>query len=230
MEYIYAYSGQLLAGTWVTIQLALYSLVLAVLFGLLGAWAKLSKSRAARNVAGAYTTLIRGVPDLVLMLLIFYGGQQLVNSLGEVTGLWGYLEISQMVAGIATIGFIYGAYMTETFRGAILAVPGGQVEAGTACGMSRTTVFRRIIWPQMVRYALPAFTNNWLVQIKATALVSIIGLQDLVYNAFVAGRSTRQLFTFMFAVLIIYLILTAISDVGLRWLDRKYSKGVARAA
>ena len=135
-----------------------------------------------------------------------------------------------MVAGVGTIGFIFGAYMTETFRGAILAVPQGQVEAGTASGMSRFLVFRRIIWPQMVRFALPSFTNNWLVQIKSTALVSIIGLQDLVYNAFTAGRSTRQLFTFMLAVLVIYLVLTAISDIGLRWLDRKYSKGVARAA
>ena len=230
MEQIYAYSGQLLAGTWVTVQLALYSLVLAVLFGLLGAWAKLSTNRAAQTAAGAYTTLIRGVPDLVLMLLVFFGGQTLFNSLGEVTGLWDYVEISQMIAGVGTIGFIFGAYMTETFRGAILAVPQGQVEAGTASGMSRFLVFRRIIWPQMVRFALPSFTNNWLVQIKSTALVSIIGLQDLVYNAFTAGRSTRQLFTFMFAVLVIYLVLTAISDTGLRWLDRKYSKGVARAA
>ena len=230
MEQIYAYSGQLLAGTWVTVQLALYSLVLAVLFGLLGAWAKLSSNRAANKIAGAYTTLIRGVPDLVLMLLLFFGGQTLINSLGEATGLWDYIEISQMIAGVSTIGFIFGAYMTETFRGAIMAVPRGQVEAGTACGMSRFVVFRRIIWPQMVRYALPGFTNNWLVQIKSTALVSIIGLQDLVYNAFTAGRSTRQLFTFMLAVLVIYLVLTAISDSGLRWLDRKYSKGVARTA
>lgn len=230
MEQIYAYSGQLLAGTWVTVQLALYSLVLAVLFGLLGAWAKLSSNRAANKIAGAYTTLIRGVPDLVLMLLLFFGGQTLINSLGEATGLWDYIEISQMIAGVSTIGFIFGAYMTETFRGAIMAVPRGQVEAGTACGMSRFVVFRRIIWPQMVRYALPGFTNNWLVQIKSTALVSIIGLQDLVYNAFTAGRSTRQLFTFMLAVLMIYLVLTAISDSGLRWLDRKYSKGVARTA
>ena len=95
--------------------------------------------------------------------------------------------------------------------------------------MSRPTIFRRIIWPQMVVYALPGFSNNWLVQIKSTALVSVIGLQDVVYNGFVAGRSTRQLFTFMFAVLMIYLVLTAISDSGLRWLDKKYSKGIVRS-
>jgi His/Glu/Gln/Arg/opine family amino acid ABC transporter permease subunit len=226
---IIEYQGQLLSGTWVTIQLALLSLVIAVMFGLLGAWAKLSKNFVAQKVAAGYTTIVRGVPDLVLILLVFYGGQQLVNSFGSVTGLWGYVEISQFAAGVGTIGVVFGGYMTETFRGAILAIPRGQIEAGIACGMNRLTIFRRIIWPQMVRYALPGFSNNWMVQIKSTALVSVIGLQDVVYNGFVAGRSTRQLFTFMFAVLMIYLLLTAISDVGLRWLDRKYSKGIARS-
>jgi len=229
MNYIIEYQNQLLQGTWVTIQLAIFSLMIAVMFGLLGAWAKLSSNRFAQNIAAGYTTIVRGVPDLVLILLVFYGGQQMINSLGSITGLWGYLEINQFASGVGTIGIVFGGYMTETFRGAIMAVPKGQIEAGVACGMSRAQVFRRITWPQMVRYALPGFSNNWLVQIKSTALVSVIGLQDVVYNGFVAGRSTRQLFTFMFAVLVIYLILTAISDLALRWLDRKYSKGLAGA-
>jgi len=223
---IIEYQGQLLQGTWVTIQLAIFSLMFSVSFGLLGAWAKLSKNIVAQKTAAGYTSIVRGVPDLVLILLVFYGGQELVNSIGSATGLWDYLEISQFIAGVFTIGVVYGGYMTETFRGAILAIPRGQIEAGIACGMNRLLIFRRVIWPQMVRYALPGFSNNWLVQIKATALVSVIGLQDLVYNGFVAGRSTRLLFTFMFAVLMIYLLLTAISDLALRWLDRKYSKGV----
>jgi len=229
VDLIIEYQGQLLSGTWVTIQLALLSLVLAVFFGLLGAWAKLSKNVLARKTAAGYTTVVRGVPDLVLILLVFYGGQQFVNQIGTLTGLWDYVEISQFAAGVGTIGVVFGGYMTETFRGAILAIPRGQIEAGIACGMSRLTIFRRIIWPQMVRYALPGFSNNWLVQIKATALVSVVGLQDVVYNGFVAGRSTRQLFTFMFAVLMIYLVLTAISDFGLRQLENRYSKGIARA-
>ena len=229
MNLIIEYQGQLLAGTWVTIQLALISLVVAVMFGLLGAWAKLSKNFVAQKTAAGYTTIVRGVPDLVLILLVFYGGQQLVNSFGVVTGLWDYVEISEFAAGAGTIGIVFGGYMSETFRGAILAISKGQLEAGVACGMTRFTIFHRVIWPQMVRYALPGFSNNWLVQIKSTALVSVIGLQDVVYNGFVAGRSTRQLFTFMFAVLMVYLVLTAISDVSLRLLDRKYSKGIVRS-
>jgi His/Glu/Gln/Arg/opine family amino acid ABC transporter permease subunit len=229
VDLILEYQDQLLAGTWVTIKLALLSLVLAAFFGLLGAWAKLSKNLLARKLANAYTAIVRGVPDLVLILLVFFGGQELANSIGTLTGLWDYAEISQFAAGVGTIGVVFGGYMTETFRGAILAIPKGQIEAAVACGMTRFTIFRRVIWPQMVVYALPGFSNNWLVQIKSTALVSVIGLQDVVYNGFVAGRSTRQLFTFMFAVLMIYLVLTAISDLGLRWLDRKYSKGIVRS-
>ncbi|MDJ0684953.1 MAG: ABC transporter permease subunit [Alphaproteobacteria bacterium] len=229
MELVFEYRWLLLEGTMVTIQLALASLLLSVLLGLIGAWGKLSGGKLFKSIAEAYTTLVRGVPDLVLMLLLFYGGQQMINDLGIATGLWDYVEINQFSAGVFTIGFIFGAYMTESFRGAILAIPRGQIEAGIACGMSRFKIFSRVIWPQMVRYALPSFTNNWLVLIKSTALVSIIGLQDVVYMAFTAGRSNRALFTFMFAVLIIYLILTAISDFGLRRLEKKYSAGVRRA-
>ena len=228
MESIWAYRNLLFEGTVVTVQLAVGSLLLAVFLGLIGATAKLSPSRVFQNLASAYTTLIRGVPDLVLMMLLFYGGQQLVNDFGDFTGWWDYLEINQFSAGVFSIGFVFGAYMTETFRGAILAIPRGQIEAGIACGMTPMKIFSRITWPQMVRYALPSFTNNWLVLVKATALVSVIGLHDLVWNASTAGRSVREPFTFMFAVLVIYLMITAISDVGLRWLDRKYSVGVRR--
>ncbi|WP_323035301.1 ABC transporter permease [Pararhodobacter sp.] len=229
MEFLLEYQSQLMAGTWVTIKLALVSLVIAMALGLLGAWAKLSSNRFARRLAGIYTTVVRGVPDLVLILLVFFGGQTAINSIGFATGLWGYVDISKFVAGAGTIGVIFGAYFTETFRGAIMAIPRGQIEAGISCGMSRSLIFRHIIWPQMVRYALPGFTNNWLVQLKTTALVSVIGLQDLVYNAFTAGRSTGQLFTFMAAAFVIYLVLTGISDVVLRALDRRYSRGVVRA-
>ena len=228
MELIWEYRFLLLTGTAVTIQLAIGSLLLSVVLGLIGASAKLANNPVSQRIAAGYTTLVRGVPDLVLMMLLFYGGQQIVNDLGDATGLWYYVEINQLTAGIASIGFVFGAYMTETFRGAILAIPRGQIEAGISCGMMPFTIFYRITWPQMVRHALPSFTNNWLVLVKATALVSVIGLHDLVWNASTAGRSVREPFTFMFAVLIIYLILTAISDVGLRWLDRRYSVGVRR--
>jgi arginine/ornithine transport system permease protein len=228
VDQIIEYRSQLIDGTILTIQLALLSLVIAIGFGLLGAWAKLSKNRFARNSAQIYTTVVRGIPDLVLILLVFYGGQVTLNSVGEITGLWGYIDINQFVSGVCTIGIIFGAYYTETVRGAFMAIPRGQIEAGISCGMGRSLIFRHIIWPQLVRYALPSFTNNWLVQLKTTALVSVIGLQDLTYNAFAAGRVTGQLFTFMGAALVIFLVLTGVSDLLLRAVDRRYSRGVVR--
>lgn len=229
MDLLIEYRSQLWAGLVTTVQIALASLFFSVALGLIGAWAKLSANRTARALAGAYTTLVRGVPDLVLIMLVFFGGQVTLNAIGAATGLWDYLEVSQFAAGALTIGVIFGAYFTETFRGAILAIPRGQIEAGISIGMSRPLLFRRIVWPQMVRYALPGFGNNWLVQLKTTALVSVIGLQDLVYNAFAAGRPTDALFTFMAAAFVIYLGLTALSDLGLRALERRYSRGVQRA-
>jgi arginine/ornithine transport system permease protein len=222
------YGPMILEGAVVTVEVALLSLAIAVLLGMLGALAKLSKSRLAQGTAQVYTTIIRGVPDLVMMLLIFFGGQLLVNRLGEALG-FGYIDINPFVAGCMTIGFIFGAYMTETFRGAILSVPAGQSEAGVAFGMSRRQVFLRIVLPQMVRHALPGFGNNWLVLLKTTALVSVIGLDDMVRKANLAGGSTREPFTFLFVVALLYLALTTISILILRWADRRYSAGVREA-
>ena len=219
------YFPMILEGMVLTIEVALLSLLIAVILGLLGAIAKLSKSSIARGIATVYTTLIRGIPDLVLMTIIFYGGQIQVNSLGDFTG-WDYIDISPFIAGTLTIGFIFGAYMTETFRGGILAVSKGEIEAALAFGMKRHQVFMRIILPLMIRHALPGFGNNWMVLAKTTALVSVIGLHDMLYNAGVAGGATRQPFTFYLVVALMYLSITGISDIGLRWANRRFSVGV----
>ena len=225
---LHGYFPLILEGMVLTVAVAVLSLAMAVVFGMLGAVAKLSKSRLARMLAGIYTTIVRGVPDLVLMTLIFFGGQVLVNSIGDFLG-WDYIDVNPFVAGVLTIGVIFGAYMTETFRGAILAVPRGEIEAGHAYGMTAPQAFFRITLPQMVRHALPGFGNNWLVLAKTTALVSVIGLHDMVYNAGVAGGATRQPFTFYLIVALLYLSITAVSDVGLRKADKRYSVGVRRA-
>ena len=151
MDLLIEYRSQLWAGLVTTVQLALASLVVSVALGLIGAWARLSANRTARALAGAYTTLVRGVPDLVLIMLVFFGGQVTLNAIGGATSLWDYVEVSQFAAGALTIGVIFGAYFTETFRGAILAIPRGQIEAGISIGMSRPLLFRRNVWPQRVR-------------------------------------------------------------------------------
>lgn len=238
---LHGYFPFILKGMVLTVEVALLSLLIALILGFIGALAKLSKSKIANFIAGVYTTIIRGVPDLVLMTLIFFGGQLLVNDIGykltelsEENGLpfnigWDYIDISPFIAGVSTIGFIFGAYMTETFRGAILSVPKGEIEAGYAYGMTPVQVFFRITFPACVRHALPGFGNNWLVLAKTTALVSVIGLQDMVFNAGQAGGATRQPFTFYLTVALLFLVLTGVSDVGMRWLNKRYSVGVRKA-
>ncbi|ART81892.1 ABC transporter [Oceanisphaera profunda] len=236
------YESSLLQGAELTIQVALLSLLLAVTLGLLGALAKLSTFKPARWLATLYTTVIRGIPDLVLMMLLFFGGQVLLNNsltaLNEKLNSWlgadnpahewtayvpDYIELSPFIAGVLTIGFIFGAYMTETFRGAILAVDQGELEAARAYGMTKGQVLRRILFPQMMRHALPGLGNNWLVLLKTTALVSIIGLDDMVRKASLAAGATQLPFTFYMAVAITFLLFTAISTSFLKWAERRYA-------
>ena len=224
---LHGYLPAILEGLGLTLRVSALSLAIACVCGLLGATAKLSASRAARWTAEVYTTLIRGMPELVLMLLIFYGGQIGINALAESQG-WDYIDVPPFLAGVLTIGFIFGAYLTETFRGAILAVPKGQAEAAVAYAMPRTVLLRRIVFPQMVRHAIPGFANNWLVMLKASALVSIIGLDDMVHRAGLAAASTRSPFTFYVTVALIYLCLTSVSIFLLSRLEVRYSLGVKK--
>ncbi|MCL9782322.1 ABC transporter permease [Vibrio sp. S4M6] len=236
------YEVSILKGALLTIEVALLSLLLAMILGMLGALAKISNYRVARYIATLYTTVIRGIPDLVLMMLIFFGGQILVNNglhyINESLNEWfaasdpnhtwvpyvpDYIDVSPFIAGVITIGFIFGAYMAETFRGAIMAVDSGELEAGKAYGMSSFLAFRRILLPQMIRHALPGFGNNWLVLLKTTALVSIIGLDDMVRVSALAAGSTKMPFTFYMAVAIIFLLFTSISTGLLKVVERKFS-------
>ncbi len=228
MSNIIAYFPMILKGMLLTVEVALASLLIAILLGMIGAVAKLSKSRIAKAIAGTYTTIIRGIPDLVLMTIIFFGGQIVVNNIGEKLG-WDYIDVDPFIAGVLTIGFIFGTYFAESFRGGILAVSRGEIEAGYAFGMTPVQVFFRITLPAMIRHALPGFGNNWLVMVKTTALVSVIGLQDMVYKANIAGGSTRKPFTFLCVVAFLFLIITGVSDIGMRWLDKRYSVGVRKA-
>ena len=225
---LHGYGHNILQGTLLTIELCLASLAIAMVLGIITALAKLSRVRALNLIAQTYTTIIRGIPDLVTMLLIFYGGQVFVNQVGPMLGYDEYIDINPFMAGVSTIGFIFGAYMAETFRGAILAVPEGQLEAGYAYGMSRFMVFVRILMPQMVRHAIPGFGNNWLVLMKTTALVSIIGLNDMVRMAGFAAGATRMPFTFYLVVALNYLILTSVSILILNRLNKKYSVGIIK--
>lgn len=222
------YYLSILQGALLTVGVSLAALLVSILLGLVGAAAKLSGRPLLVALATVYTTLIRGVPELVLMLLVFYGGTIGLNQLLQWVGSTATADINPFLAGTLTIGFIYGAYMTETFRGAILSIPKGQMEAAWAFGMGRVQTFFRITAPQMVRYALPGFTNNWLVLIKATALVSLIGLKEMTYLAKQASAATREPFTFFLFAAGLFLVYTSLSLWALRKLEQRFSLGVKR--
>lgn len=223
--FLQGYLPSILEGALLTLEVAGVSLVVSVLLGLIGAMFKLSSSKPLVWLAEFYSTVIRGVPDLVWMFMLFFGGQMLINDIAAQLGA-PPVDINPFLAGVLTIGFIFGAYMTETFRGAIMAVPKGQMEAGLAYGMSGLRVFFRITFPQMVRFALPSFSNNWLVLVKSTALVSVIGLNDMMYKADTAKSVTQEPFTVYMVVGGLYLLITTVSILGLNWLDKRYSMGV----
>ncbi|MEE1674889.1 MULTISPECIES: ABC transporter permease [Agarivorans] len=229
---LHGYGPSIFMGAIVTIEVAFLSLAVALILGMLAAVARLSKNRIANGVAVVYTTVIRGVPDLVLMLLIFFGAQIMMNVFSD----WlydnydidYYININEFVAGVTTIGFIFGAYMAETFRGAFLAVDNGQIEAGKAYGMSSLQVFRRITVPQMMRHAIPGIGNNWLVLVKTTALVSVIGLADMVRLAKEAAGAVHEPFLFFIPVAFVYLALTSVSEIFLKRLEIRFSAGTVR--
>ncbi|MEO0994048.1 MAG: ABC transporter permease subunit [Pseudomonadota bacterium] len=211
-------------GALVTISLAVLSLVVATGLGILGAAAKLSGKWRWQGPAAVYTTIVRGVPDLVLILLIYFGGQRLVNDIGGLMGL-PYIEVSKFWAGVAAIGFIYGAYLTETFRGAYLTVNKGQREAAYALGMSRLATLWTVQAPQILRFALPGYGNVWMVLVKSTAVVSVIGLQDLVGIADKAGKATREPFLFFVAVILVYLAITSVSNFAIKRAEIRVNRG-----
>lgn len=206
------YGPTLLEGAGLTLQVALLSLLIALMLGMALALARLSSWAPLRWGAGLYTTVMRGIPDLVLMLLLYYGGQALVNELAWRMGYTQYVDVNAFVAGTLTIGLIFGAYMGETLRGAALAVPAAQMEAARAHGMNAWQSFYRIMLPQLLRHALPGLRNNWLVLLKTTALVSVIGLDDMVRKAALAAGATRMPFTFYLAAAAGFLLFTLVSE------------------
>lgn len=216
-------------GAVLSLCVMLVSLAVALALGLINALIKLFGPRWLRWLSTGYTTLVRGIPELVIMLLLFFGGEMLVNGFLGLLGL-GPLRFNTFISGVLAIGFVFGAYYTETFRGAFLTVERGQLEAAMAYGMRPGQVFRRVLLPQMLSFAIPGINNNWLGLMKASALVSILGLEDMVWLAEQAGRATQKPFLFYFLVALIYMVITAISSWGFSLLARRYALASSTAA
>lgn len=219
------WGDEFVLATLMTVAVALASYAIGTAIGLAGAAAKLSGIAPLDWLATGYTTVVRGVPDLLIIYLFFFGGSGALMAVARVFGHAGYIEVPAFMTGCIAVGCVCGAYATEVIRGAIAAVPRGQIEAARACGMSRGLLFRRVVAPQALRLALPGLGNVWQVTLKETALISVAGLVEILRQAQVAAGSTRQPFTFYFLAALLYLGLTTLSGAGFRAAERVVGRG-----
>ncbi|MEE9587229.1 MAG: ABC transporter permease [Hyphomicrobiaceae bacterium] len=218
------WGGNLLRGLAKTFQIALGAYVLGLTIGLAGALGKIYGGPVLRWGLEIYTTLIRAVPELVLILLLYYAGTDLLNQALEGVG-YERVDISGLAAGIYVLGLVQGAYATEVLRGAILAVPVGQVEAAAAFGMSWVQRHSRIVIPAMIPFALPGLANLWLIVTKDTALLAVVGFSELALETRQAAGATKSYFMFYVIAAMLYLLLTLVSNVVFRWIEHRYRRG-----
>lgn len=228
MNVIGAWSHQIAAGVAVTLEVAFLSLAFGLLCGLLGAAAKLGPFRFLRWAGDGYTTIIRGTPELLIIFIVYFGGTVgLTNLVKFIDPSARYVEVPALLAGVFALGLIFGGYAAEIFRGALLAIPIGQIEAAKAIGMSNWQIFVSVKLPQMVRYALPGLGNIWISLVKDTALVSVVGLEELMRVTNIATTVTHDAFSFAAVAALIYLLLTFFSTWILERLEMRANRGVA---
>lgn len=223
------YGHLLLQGAWLTGKLTLISWCVGMLFGLAGVACKMSKFAILRTLATAYTTITRGLPELLVVFFVFLGGDMAFKAIARAVGYTQYVEISSFWAGVLALSVMFGAYATEVFKMALAKIPKGQWEAGQSLGMRPAPLFFRIILPQMWAVALPALGNLTLVLLKDTALVSLIALKELMFFAGRAAQSTQRPFTFYLAAALIYLGFTLII-YGILWQAKRAANPAARYA
>ena len=218
----------LLQAAVMTVLIALSGFAIGSVIGTLVAWAKISGGRAARALADGYTTVLRGIPDLLVIYLFYFGGSAAITAIGRIFGAEGFIGFPGFLAGALAVGITSGAQQTEVFRGAFSAVHPGELEAATACGMTRFLKFRRIVAPLALRHALPGLGNAWQVVLKESALVSITGVVELLRQAQVGAGSTGLPFNFYLIAGALYLAISTLSGGLLHGAEKRFSRGVRR--
>ncbi|MEP4033625.1 ABC transporter permease [Roseibium polysiphoniae] len=221
------WGDEIAQGVLITITLALATLPFGLCLGFFLALAKKSDDPSMRMAANIYTTIFRGLPELLTLFLVYYGVQIGIQQLVKFAGFDLYIEVNSFVAGMVALALVFSSYASEAFLSAFRGIPQGQYEGGYALGLSRGRTMWLIVLPQLTRLALPALGNLWLILLKETALVSVIGLADLVRQAGIAARVTKEPFLFFGIACLIYLLLAMISSFGLVRVERWSKRGEA---
>ena len=219
------WGDELFIATLMTIAVSITAMLLGFVFALIFTPLKLSKNKFLNLIGNSYTTVIRGVPELLVIYLFFFGGSGAVMFVASMFGYNEYIEINAFITGSFAIGIISGAYSTEVFRGAIQSIDKGQFEASQVLGLNKFAYYFRVIIPQMLRLAIPNLSNVWQITLKDTSLISVTGLVEIMRQSYIAAGSTRDpLFFYSFAA-VLYLLLTFISMKLINKLEVKYSRG-----
>ena len=213
----YDFLSLMLTAALMTLGLAVCSLILGLFLSLI--FYVLEANRFVGKPTAVFIALLRGLPEILVVLLVYFGSTELVEMLtGE------YIEFGAFGCGVFALSLIFAAYASQTLRGAIQAIPKGQWESGAALGLSKSYTFIHIVMPQVWRHALPGLSNQWLVLLKDTALVSLIGVDDLMRQADLINTNTHQPFTWYGIAALIYLAVTLISQVGIRKLELRFTR------
>jgi octopine/nopaline transport system permease protein len=216
-------------GMIMTLAVATCAFLLSIVFGTIFAGAKLSRYRTLQVVGDIYTTVLRGIPELLVIYLVFFGGGSVLRSIANLLfGFKGYIDLPIFITGVFCIAVSAGAYATEVIRGAVLVIPKGEIEAAHAVGMTRVLRFRRILVPQAARFALPGLGNVWQFSLKETALISIVSLVEIMRTAALGAASTKEPFTFYITAFILFLFLASISNRLFRMMEIWAERGVRR--
>ena len=218
------YGDELAWGALISVSIAILAYALGLSIGIIGALGKLGGSKLTRTVLEGYTTLVRAVPELILILLLYYAGTSALNVLLANLGL-GAVAINGFIAAVFVLGFVQGAYSTEVLRAAIQAIPIGQIEAARAYGMSPWLEFRRITLPALLPFAIPGLGNLWLIVTKETALIAVVGYTELALATRQAAGNTKLYLTFFLVTGAIYLAITLVSQQGFLWLEKRVRRG-----
>ena len=219
------WGDELFVAALMTIAVSITAMFIGFIFALIFTPLKLSKNKFLNLLANSYTTVIRGVPELLVIYLFFFGGSGALMYVASIFGYYEYIEINAFITGSVAIGIISGAYSTEVFRGAIQSIDKGQFEASKVLGFKKHIHFFKIIMPQMLRLSIPNLSNVWQITLKDTSLISVTGLVEIMRQSYIAAGSTRDpLFFYSFAA-VLYLALTFLSMQLINRLELKYNKG-----
>ncbi|WP_454684635.1 ABC transporter permease [Ancylobacter moscoviensis] len=222
------WGDEIARGALLTIELALATLPVGITIGLLIALAKDSHSPVLRGLGNLYTTVFRGLPELLTLFIVYYGGQMLLTRIANYLVPDANIEVNQFVAGVVALGLVLGAFSSEVLLAAIRAVPRGQKEAASALGLSSWSTFRLVTFPQLWRVALPGLSNNWMVLLKDTSLVSVIAISDLMRQTAIAVGVTKQPFFFYLVACLIYLVFSGVSSAIFTKLENRAARGFKR--